>query len=98
MAGSRRFALALLVAAAAFAACDLNPQPLPPGDDKPENAAAPPPGDFGPGGSSGSKQDGPGDPGSDAGVNGDAAPPAPEDAGSDGGETDGGDAGDATSD
>jgi hypothetical protein len=96
---TRPLFVALLVAAV-FAACDLNPQPLPPGDEKDNGAAGE---DAG-----GSSFSPPQDKGDDAGHNGgtgggDAgsdsapAPPGPEggtvDAGDDGG--DGGDA-DAT--
>ena len=90
MSSSRRIGLALLIAAA-FAACDLNPQPLPPGDDR-ENAAAPKSPEN-PGGGFGGGPNSDGSPTGDAGSNNEGGVPAPEDAG-----TDGGDAGDASTD
>jgi hypothetical protein len=92
-----RLAWAALVAAALFAACDLNPQPLPPGDENPNKASAdndggipaiPHPEDGGSSGGGGVNGE---DASSDGGI-----PPAPGDAGSDG--ADGGDASDATTD
>ncbi len=100
MRAGRRLFWALLVAAG-FAACDLNPQPLPPGDENGDRAQnggsssgggslgpmAPAPTDNPGGGTSGSS----GGNGADAGI-GDAGTPPSDDAG------DAGDASDATTD
>lgn len=94
---TRRLCIALLVGAA-FAACDLNPQPLPPGDDGQEKATAPNPQDPGSGfGGGGPNNDG-SPTGGDAGATNDGSPPPkPDDGGTDA-TVDSGDAGDATTD
>jgi hypothetical protein len=96
MRSARRIYWALLLAAG-FAACDLNPQPLPPGDER-DNGSS---GSGGiqaptttPGSSSGGGEGPPND-GADAGA-GDSGPTPNPDGGEDAG--DGGDASDASND
>jgi hypothetical protein len=89
---ARRVFLAL-VAASAFAACDLNPQPLPPGSEPSDRASE---GDDGGGSFTTPQQNA--DAGDDkGGGTADASPPAPGDGGDGGsGDGDGGDGGDAS--
>ena len=95
-----RLAWAAFLAAPGFAACDLNPQPLPPGDENPNHAS----GDFDggfpaaprPGEDAGASSSGGGVTGEDASSDSGNPGPNPGDGGSDAG--DAGDASDATTD
>jgi hypothetical protein len=101
----RAFAISFVALVAWAGACTLNPQPLPPGDDK--NTAMPPDGAradsgaTGGGGADAGSQAPDGAPNLDMDASRDAVAPPPADAAADGG-TDAGDAstdaGDASSD
>ncbi len=84
--------LAALATVSAFAACTLNPQPLPP-LDPPESENAAPGGGFGPA-DGGTRHDDPAPMPSDAGTDPDADSGPPANEGGDAGDA-GGDAGDA---